>query len=112
MHRRGFDTPARYSKSQAATARRRRRQIQVRTVVVRHRHAIVADVDTHSVCRGLLGTCMTIAREEGAGALWKGLEPGDFRVAIHEATAEHTLCSCAAQEAAAGHHGSATAMQQ
>jgi hypothetical protein len=26
--------------------------------------------------RGLLGTCVTIAKEEGASALWKGLEPG------------------------------------
>lgn len=37
---------------------------------------VVADVWAHSVFRGLLGTCVTIAREEGAGALWKGLEPG------------------------------------
>jgi solute carrier family 25 uncoupling protein 8/9 len=26
--------------------------------------------------KGLLGTCLTIAREEGPSALWKGLEPG------------------------------------
>ena len=29
-----------------------------------------------AACRGLLGTVGTIAREEGAKALWKGLEPG------------------------------------
>ena len=28
--------------------------------------------------RGLLGTVTTVAREEGVGALWKGLEPGAF----------------------------------
>jgi hypothetical protein len=39
-----------------------------------------AAVPTHapfSRARGLLGTCATIAREEGASALWKGLEPGE-----------------------------------
>eukprot|EP00878_Enallax_costatus_P031234 GHUV01034137.1.p1 GENE.GHUV01034137.1~~GHUV01034137.1.p1 ORF type:complete len:250 (+),score=50.70 GHUV01034137.1:74-823(+) len=33
--------------------------------------------------KGLLGTCMTIAREEGAGALWKGLEPGLHRQVVY-----------------------------
>lgn len=33
--------------------------------------------------RGLLGTCATIAREEGAGALWKGLEPGLHRQVVY-----------------------------
>jgi hypothetical protein len=33
-----------------------------------------------AVCRGLLGTCLTIAREEGPSALWKGLEPGVLRL--------------------------------
>ncbi len=27
-------------------------------------------------CRGLLGTCATVAKEEGPKALWSGLEPG------------------------------------
>ena len=27
-------------------------------------------------CRGLLGTCATVAKEEGAKALWSGIEPG------------------------------------
>ena len=27
-------------------------------------------------CRGLLGTCATVAREEGVASLWKGLGPG------------------------------------
>lgn len=30
----------------------------------------------HHIYRGLLGTVGTVAREEGASALWKGLEPG------------------------------------
>ena len=30
----------------------------------------------HYIYRGLLGTVGTVAREEGASALWKGLEPG------------------------------------
>ena len=33
--------------------------------------------------RGLLGTCATIAREEGASALWKGLEPGLHRQVVY-----------------------------
>ncbi|KIZ02275.1 uncoupling protein 3 [Monoraphidium neglectum] len=33
--------------------------------------------------KGLLGTCATIAREEGAGALWKGLEPGLHRQVVY-----------------------------
>lgn len=33
--------------------------------------------------RGLLGTCVTIAKEEGAGALWKGLEPGLHRQVMY-----------------------------
>jgi hypothetical protein len=28
-----------------------------------------------SWCRGLLGTVLTVAKEEGPGALWAGLEP-------------------------------------
>lgn len=36
----------------------------------------------HCYCRGLLGTCLTIAREEGAGALWKGLEPGIYKLVL------------------------------
>lgn len=27
--------------------------------------------------RGLLGTCLTVAREEGAAKLWAGLAPGE-----------------------------------
>jgi hypothetical protein len=27
-------------------------------------------------CRGMLGTILTVAREEGPSALYKGLEPG------------------------------------
>ncbi|GBF87431.1 mitochondrial uncoupling 1-like protein [Raphidocelis subcapitata] len=33
--------------------------------------------------KGLLGTCATIAREEGATALWKGLEPGLHRQVVY-----------------------------
>ncbi|KAL4436080.1 hypothetical protein ABPG77_005528 [Micractinium sp. CCAP 211/92] len=33
--------------------------------------------------RGLLGTCMTVAREEGAAALWKGLAPGLQRQVVY-----------------------------
>ena len=33
--------------------------------------------------RGLLGTCLTVAREEGAASLWKGLEPGLHRQVIN-----------------------------
>lgn len=33
--------------------------------------------------KGLLGTCATIAREEGPGALWKGLEPGLHRQVVY-----------------------------
>lgn len=36
----------------------------------------------------MMGTVLTIAREEGAGALWKGLEPGMMDAARH--TADHT----------------------
>lgn len=32
--------------------------------------------DLAALCRGLLGTLATVGREEGAAALWKGLEPG------------------------------------
>jgi solute carrier family 25 uncoupling protein 8/9 len=35
------------------------------------------------IARGLLGTCATIAREEGPGALWKGLEPGLHRQVVY-----------------------------
>lgn len=34
-------------------------------------------------CRGLLGTCVSVAKEEGAGALWKGLGPGLHRQVIN-----------------------------
>jgi solute carrier family 25 uncoupling protein 8/9 len=33
--------------------------------------------------RGLVGTCLTVAREEGASALWKGLGPGLQRQVIY-----------------------------
>uniref|UniRef100_A0A383VSA3 Uncoupling protein n=1 Tax=Tetradesmus obliquus TaxID=3088 RepID=A0A383VSA3_TETOB len=33
--------------------------------------------------KGLLGTCMTIAKEEGPSALWKGLEPGLHRQVMY-----------------------------
>jgi solute carrier family 25 (mitochondrial uncoupling protein), member 8/9 len=33
--------------------------------------------------RGLLGTAATIAREEGAAALWKGIVPGLHRQCIY-----------------------------
>ncbi|WPT10791.1 Mitochondrial uncoupling protein 1 [Picochlorum sp. SENEW3] len=33
--------------------------------------------------KGLIGTCMTVAREEGSGALWKGLGPGLQRQVIY-----------------------------
>jgi len=33
--------------------------------------------------KGLLGTCVTIAKEEGAGSLWKGLEPGLHRQVLY-----------------------------
>lgn len=33
--------------------------------------------------RGLLGTCATVAREEGIGSLWKGLGPGLQRQVIY-----------------------------
>lgn len=33
--------------------------------------------------RGLVGTCMTVAKEEGAGGLWKGLGPGLQRQVIY-----------------------------
>ena len=33
--------------------------------------------------KGLLGTCLTVAREEGSGALWKGLGPGLQRQVIY-----------------------------
>lgn len=35
------------------------------------------------VCRGLIGTCVTVAKEEGPGALWKGLGPGLQRQVIY-----------------------------
>lgn len=43
---------------------------------------------TNIVCnhvnrRGLVGTCLTVAREEGPGALWKGLGPGLQRQVIY-----------------------------
>ena len=38
----------------------------------------------HHICRGLLGTVGTVAREEGAAALWKGLEPGAMLLCNHE----------------------------
>ena len=49
------------------------------------------------LARGLLGTCATIAREEGAGALWKGLEPGlhrqvmygGLRIGLYEPVSRH-----------------------
>lgn len=34
-------------------------------------------------CRGLLGTVAAIAREEGPGALYKGLEPGMHRQVVY-----------------------------
>ena len=34
------------------------------------------------LCRGLLGTVRVVAREEGVGALWKGLEPGAFAAPV------------------------------
>lgn len=39
-----------------------------------------------STRRGLLGTCLTIAKEEGPSALWKGLEPG-VRVCVAQLVA-------------------------
>jgi solute carrier family 25 uncoupling protein 8/9 len=33
--------------------------------------------------KGLVGTCLTVAKEEGAGALWKGLGPGLQRQVIY-----------------------------
>lgn len=41
---------------------------------------------THSpppwLCRGLVGTVLTLAREEGVGALYKGLAPGTPGLAV------------------------------
>jgi hypothetical protein len=50
----------------------------------------VFQVCTQLVCchRGLIGTVGTIAREEGASALWKGLEPG-WWVLLHQSLHMH-----------------------
>lgn len=45
--------------------------------------------------RGLLGTMMTVAREEGPGALWKGIEPGGVMVADFCLHADHEIVSTA-----------------
>lgn len=34
-------------------------------------------------CRGLVGTCVTVAKEEGVSSLWKGLGPGLQRQVIY-----------------------------
>lgn len=39
--------------------------------------------DANPKYRGLVGTCLTVAREEGTGALWKGLGPGLQRQVIY-----------------------------
>ena len=38
-------------------------------------------------CRGLLGTVSTIAREEGLGALWKGIVPGLYLLLLSAVSA-------------------------
>eukprot|EP00882_Tetradesmus_deserticola_P018310 GHRQ01019669.1.p1 GENE.GHRQ01019669.1~~GHRQ01019669.1.p1 ORF type:complete len:129 (+),score=24.50 GHRQ01019669.1:552-938(+) len=50
--------------------------------------------------KGLLGTCMTIAREEGPSALWKGLKPGlhrqvmygGLRIGLYEPVSQRRSC--------------------
>lgn len=45
--------------------------------------AVAGDVAGGLKYRGLLGTAATIAREEGAAALWKGIVPGLHRQCIY-----------------------------
>ena len=56
----------------------------------------------HHIYRGLLGTVGTVAREDGASALWKGLEPGtmDASPNLRSFAAPKT---CAAYDAACLH---------
>ena len=58
----------------------------------------------HHIYRGLLGTVGTVAREEGASALWKGLEPGTISFAAPK--------TCAAYNAACLHVSHAVYQKQ
>lgn len=44
--------------------------------------------------RGMLGTVATIAREEGATSLWKGLEPGASAWRYNDARAKGSWGCC------------------
>ena len=63
----------------SAAAGRERPAVPCRVEKLSHATALPVTHRPPPACperRGLLGTCMTVAREEGAASLWKGLGPG------------------------------------